>query len=411
MHIAHITASMSPRYGGPPQVARGLGNAFLPWGHTVSYWAPDSGDGSGPDAALPSDVREFPRARPGGWYRAPKLGTELKRQMASIDILHVHEVWSYPQLVSSRIARCRQTPYVIMPHGELEARHLGHGGAAKQFKKRAYLALVGRAMLRGAACLHALTPQEADGFRQVGYQGPVAVIPNGVDPAAFATLPEDDVAERMWPQLQRRRVVLFLSRLSPEKGLDRFLPAWGRLVRQSSYRDALLVLAGPSHQGYATEVRRLIDRSRTSDHVLLTGMVSGREKEAIVARADLFTLPSHCEGFSMAVLENMAAGKPVLITPGCNFPEVARADAGRCVPPEPEALEQAVAELLDLSPLQRQAMGQRGRRLVLDGYTWDVAARKLLTVYHSILAGRPAPLHPKPAPLSSSPAIPAERAA
>jgi len=409
MHIANITASMSPCYGGPPQVARGLGNALVRCGHGVSYWAP-AGRNDGADSAAGPDIRSFPRAWPNGWYRAPALTAELNRQIASIDVFHVHEVWSYPQYVSSRIARRRQTPYVLMPHGELETRHLRHGNPAKHLKKLAYLALVGRRMLQGAACLHALTRQEAVGFRKLGYEGPVAVVPNGIDPSEFADLPEPEVAEQLWPALRKRRVVLFLSRLSPEKGLDQFLPAWGRLVRRRSYRDALLVLAGPN-RGCETDIRRLIHQSRAADHVLATGMVSGREKMALISRADLFTLPSHCEGFSMAVLENMAAGKAVLITHGCNFPEVAEAGAGRCVPPVSESLETAVAELLDFSPRERAAMGLRGRKLVRENYTWKVAARKILAVYHDILAGREVPLHPEPAPLPTAADVAASRAA
>ena len=272
----------------------------------------------------------------------------------------------------------------------------------KGFKKKVYLSLIGKRLLDNAACMHAVAPAEIDGFRELGYEGKVFVVHNGIVPEEFTNLSEMNVAEERWPELRGRRVVLFLSRLSPEKGLDQLLPAWVDITSKASYSDALLVLAGPDDRGYRAVLEQLIVDKGLGSHVLLTGMVNGREKLALMARADIYTLPSYSEGFSNSVLENMAAGTPVLITPGCNFPEVVSANAGLCVEPRKEDIAEALRELLEMSGEQLCGMGARGRRLVLENFTWEIAARKLITVYDSILKGKEIPLHPQPVLLDPS---------
>jgi glycosyltransferase involved in cell wall biosynthesis len=126
-------------------------------------------------------------------------------------------------------------------------------------------------------------------------------------------------------------------------------------------------------------------------------MVQGERKKALISRADIYTLPSYSEGFSMSILENLAAGKPLLITPGCNFPEVAEVGAGLSVNPVAEEIESGLRKLLDRSHEERKEMGERGRELVKNNYTWDIAARKMITVYRAILNKAPIPLFPEPA--------------
>ncbi len=403
MNIANILVSMDDNYGGPPKVAQGLGEKVASLGNRVTYWTTISPEEEGRSAHGTSNTHFFKRERPLTWYRSPALLKELGRSVSNIDVLHIHEIWSYPQLATARMASCRGVPYLIVPHGELEPWRIRRKGLLKFAKKRAYLSLFGLSMLRNSSCLHAITPNEIDGYRRIGYQGPITVVPNGIDMRTYSDLPCPEEADRYWPQLRNRRIVLFLSRLNSEKGLDQLIPAWKRLTARDSYDDTLLVLAGPEDRGYGAVVRNLVQEHDIEDRVLLTGMVRDRKKLALISRADVYTLPSHSEGFSISVLENLAAGKPMLITPGCNFPEVAEANAGLCVPPEPDLLEGAFRQLLDMSKTERDAMGQRGRKLIHQNYTWDIAARKMITVYQCVLEGKEIPLHPQPAIVDMTP--------
>jgi len=271
----------------------------------------------------------------------------------------------------------------------------------KRLKKELYLRLMGNELLQNAACLHAVAPSEVEDFRSVGYWGPAFVAHNGICPEEFQHLPSPEEAEERWPQLRNRRVVLFLSRLSPEKGIDELLPAWSAMVRKSSYADALLVLAGPDDRGYRLSVEEMIGETGLQKHSLLTGMVQGREKLALMSRADVYTLPSYSEGFSNSLLENLASGTPAVITPPCNFPEVVEANAGYCADPARDSLREAFERILSLPKESLAVMGNNGRRLVTEHFTWAVTARKIAAVYQAILQGQEVPLHPEPIPVGT----------
>ena len=396
MHVANVLGYMANRYGGPPKSMYGMGQAITGHGCEISYWATTKASDQDDLVASGPSVHLYETVWPHGWFRAPALVDDLVGRISSIDLFHIQGMWSYPQLSASRIARRFDVPYLITPRGVLAPWHIRRKSRVKFFKKMVYFALAGKSMLRSARCLHAVASKEVEGFRQIGYDGPVTIVPNGINPRDFNELPPREEAEAYWPDLRNRRVILFLSRLSKEKGLDQFLPALANVVRGSTYKDVLLVLAGSDLEEYSTIVNALVTKNRLSEHVLFTGMVEARRKAQLISRADIYALPSHAEGFSLSLLENLASGKPVLITNGCNFPEVARSGAGFCVPAQQGPLEEGLKRLLDMSALDLASMGQKGRELVLENYTWDVAGRKMITVYKCILEGREIPLYPSP---------------
>ena len=82
----------------------------------------------------------------------------------------------------------------------------------------------------------------------------------------------------------------------------------------------------------------------------------------------------------MAALEAMASGTGVLLSPGCHFPEVEAARAGRIVDPTPGMLAQALRELV-AAPEETAQMGRRGRELVLRDYSWERVTNQLVEVY------------------------------
>ena len=392
LNIAHILAYIADCYGGPPRVALALGREFTKLGCTISFWATGDTPASKKTGKDGFDINLYGASWPKSWFRSPRLIEALSCTAESFDLFHIHEVWPWPQYASAKLAHLKGIPYVFTPHGELEAWRI----RSKRVKKRVYLSLVANRILSRAACVHVVTPCEIEGVRKIGYKGPIAVIPNGIDPEDFVDLPHPSQAEAIWPQLAGKKVVLFLSRLSREKGLDQLIPAWADVMKKSSFRDCLLVLAGPDDRGYRNVVQKLIDKYSLASKILMTGMVQGYQKMALISRSEIYTLPSYSEGFSVSVLENMAAGKPVLITPGCNFPEVALKGAGLSVQPERRAIAEALSRLLGLPNFELEIMGQKGHDIILANYTWSIAARKMKTVYQCILDRKDVPLYPEP---------------
>jgi glycosyltransferase involved in cell wall biosynthesis len=82
----------------------------------------------------------------------------------------------------------------------------------------------------------------------------------------------------------------------------------------------------------------------------------------------------------MAITEALACGVPVVITDACHFPEVGQADAGVIVPLDAEAVAEGLRRVLDDKALAGK-MGERGRQMVMDRFTWPAIAEMTLRNY------------------------------
>jgi len=393
MNIAFVLPYLAERFGGPVTVVKNVGGALASAGHNVSYWATaDNSDRE--ELASIDSAHIYDIAWPRSWHWSKDFVRGLSARIASFDIMHINEFWPYSVYAASRIACANDVPYILCPAGSLEPWRL-RSSCFKWLKKTVYLNLVGKSIMEGAACLQAASAQEAEHFQQAGYPGPITIIPNGVDTTEF-TGGDGSEAEAYWPNLSNRLVVLFMSRLSPEKGLDLLIPVWADLVKSPAYKDSMLVIAGPDDRGYRQRVEAMIDGCNVGSHVCMTGMVQGRQKLALLRRADIFVLPSYSENFGIVVAEALASGTPVITTTGSPWQQLHTVDAGRWVPATRDDIGLALRELLGMSKSQRQQMGERGSALIRERYTWDQVALKFLTVCDCILEDKLIPLHPEP---------------
>jgi glycosyltransferase involved in cell wall biosynthesis len=300
------------------------------------------------------------------------------------EVVHIHGLWQTHLRRGAAVARRCRVPYLVAAHGMADPWALRH----KAWKKRMYTWLVERRNLSGAACLHALSEPEVDHLREFAPAMPVALVPNGVDLAPFDDLPERAVLERRHPELAGKRVVLFLGRLHRKKGLDLL----GEALRALGHRyDDLHLLVAGRDEGARAELADRAAAAGLSDRITWLGHVSGRAAREAWGAADLFVLPSYSEGFSMAVLEAMAARKPVLISTACHFDEVGRCGAGLVVEPEAASVIEGLRALLESGPAVLAAMAERGRMLVEGDFTWDRQAARLRDVYRWLIGGGRAP--------------------
>ena len=237
-------------------------------------------------------------------------------------------------------------------------------------------------MLRRATTLIALTEAERDSYRALGVTTPCEIIPNGIDARDYLQRPTGEFSNR-FGIASDQVVVLFLSRLHPLKGADLLLEAFLAIGRQ--FPHAMLVLAGPDEWGLEAQFRDRVNAVGLGNQVVFPGMVSGSLKHDLLARADLFCLPSVGEGFSMAVLEALASRTPVLLSPGCHFPEVKACGAGWVVERDVDAWAAKLACVLR-DPVRLRQVGEAGLRLVLSEYTWEKIAVRMEEAYREGLS-------------------------
>lgn len=289
----------------------------------------------------------------------------------------------YPSMAAHTWHRRTRRPYLVSPHGMLDPWALANA----RWKKRLAAVLYERKHLRHAACLHALCASEAHSMRTYGLTNPIAIIPNGIE---LPDIDHGDTAAQVLPGLpEDKRVLLFLGRLHPKKGLPALLRAWSILSRKKApdLGNWRLAIAGWDQGGHRAELEVLAMEESIGDAALFLGPKFGRDKEALLRRADAFVLPSQSEGLPMAVLEAWAYRLPVLMTEACNLPEGFDAGAAARIDLEPAPMAEALGAFLAQSDDVHRTMGAKGRALVKERFIWEKACESLYAVYRWVLGG------------------------
>ena len=320
----------------------------------------------------------------GGLSCSPRLKSMLNSAVAQADIVHNHSVWMLPNSYSSRAAERHGKPVVITAHGTLEPWAMRNSG----WKKKLVAAWFQNRDLHRSSCIVVNNVTEIAGIREYGLRNPVAVIPNGVHLPDLDRPVSSEVFFDQFPRTRGTRIALFMARVHEKKGLGHLLPAFGRLAPK--HPDWHLVIAGPDC-GDLERATHLVDEFQLNDRVTFTGALQGDLKAAARAASEIFFQPSFSEGFSMAIIEALACRLPVLLTPGCNFPEAEQAGAAISVEPTIEACERGLSELLSKSTAELRTMGLLGRALVESRYQWDTVAQETLGLYRWLIAGGPSP--------------------
>jgi glycosyltransferase involved in cell wall biosynthesis len=166
--------------------------------------------------------------------------------------------------------------------------------------------------------------------------------------------------------------------------------------------EAELVIAGDDDDGYRATLEALAQDLGVSNRVHFVGPMHGSEKWALLASAQVLALPSYSENFGNVVLEAMAMGCPVVVTPEVGLAgTIVESGAGKVVSGNPECLARELRRLLG-DPQEAQRMGALGRKTVERDFTWDAIAGKMEAVYAEVSASRTAQddstggLRPKP---------------
>jgi glycosyltransferase involved in cell wall biosynthesis len=322
------------------------------------------------------------RLAPGLRLEGPE--TRIEDAVASAEVVHLHGLWQAQTRRGARAARALRVPYLIAVHGMADPWALRQKG----WKKQIYLTLVEAANLRRASCLHALSRPEIEHLRAIAPWAPIGFVPNGVDLAPFDDLPPRSALEAEYPELRGKFVLLFFARLHAKKGLDLLAEAL-RLVAPERPELHLLV-AGNDDGAWAPFLSR-VEECGLRDRVTYLGHVSGEPARRAWGASDAFVLPSHSEGFSMAILEALACRLPCLITTACYFPELAGADGAIEVHPTIDGVTRGLRELMERGPDERATLGMNGRRLVEREYSWDRQALRLASIYEWLVGGGPPP--------------------
>lgn len=387
--IAFLTPTISRAGGGLLDCVRRLGQELESLGHRVDVFSPED-EFSNDDLPqwAPLKVHLFPRHGPHTFA----YGKRLAAAVADVEpnIIHTFGLWTHLSVVADFWHRKTGRPTILSAQGMLNQWAL----KKSSWKKRIAGLLYERRHLQRAHCLHAVSEREAAEMRRYGLSSPICIIPNGVDVPA----PDGEATSQLAPWLgvvpDGKKILLFLGRIHPKKGLVPLLDGLSALALSAQGADIEewhFVIAGWDQDEHLKGLQRKVEATSLSDRVSFIGPLYGNQKAAAYSHADAFILPSYGEGQPVAVLEAWSYGLPVLMTPECNLQEGFDAEAAITIRSTTSEISEGLRKLFSLSERERKEMGRKGQQLAEQSFSWRTIAHKMSGVYEWILGSGPKP--------------------
>ena len=394
MNILHVIPSISPRGGGPTHTVMGLTSQLANRGNNVRVFTTNL-DGVGRGIAGTMDappevpirknaveIRYFPTQYP-RWAFSWNFMRTLRSELKKTDIVHIYSLYLFTTSITAHYCCLYGVPYLLHPHGSLDPFLRRR---RNRIIKAVYHPTIECRNWDNAAAIHYNSQEEMDlAHDALKIKAPGVVVPCALNIGEYSNLPPYGTFREKYPALKGKRILLFLSRINFKKGLDILAKAFGEVVRKRS--DTRLVIVGPDDEGYGKAVRKWLAEEDALDKAIFTGMLLGEDKMAAFRDSDVFVLPSYTENFGIVVIEALACKLPVVISNRVNiWREIADAGAGTVVKCDPGELAAALLQLLD-DPALCQKLGQNGRRLVEEKFTWNKVTDQMIAVYNDVLNG------------------------
>ncbi|MBI3321372.1 MAG: glycosyltransferase family 4 protein [Candidatus Omnitrophica bacterium] len=377
IRVLMVATYFHPIVGGTERQAFALAKGLLKQGHSVTVATcrfPHLGAFEVVDG-IPIHRVIRPHAR-GAVYAMSYLSSLmafLVRWRRQYDVIHTH--FLYLDAAAAGFLRTRLHKPVVA-----KAACGGTFGDVARWRRVPFGSLF-RPALKQVDCIVALSRQVKEELLAYGLQSSrIVQVPNGVETERFRPADRRDVIRRTlgW----QGRIVVFVGRLAPQKGLLNLLEAWAQVAPRLSDATLLLIGSGPQEEQLKRLARRL-DLERRLRFV-------GEQADVLpyLQAADLVVLPSLAEGMSNALLEAMACGLPCVASRiGGNVELVTDGENGCLVEPgHPEQLAEAITRLLQDEQARRR-FGAEGRHRVERHYAMGRITERYLTLYRDLLNG------------------------
>ena len=234
--------------------------------------------------------------------------------------------------------------------------------------------------LRGAVAIHCTAEQEVEWNKALGFKN-CFIAPLGTEIKPLNT---------QNTRKNEKRVLLFVGRIYPVKGLANLIKAWSLIEPRNTLntRKWVLRIVGPDEAGHQATLQSLVSQLSLESSVEFPGPKFGAELSAEYENCDCLVLPSFTENFGATVVDALAHGKPCIASTFTPWRELQDNGCGWWVSNEPEKLAVAISEMMSLDDAARRVMGEKGRRLVEAKYTWSAVADTILAKYREVVASR-----------------------
>ncbi len=366
-HQVHVLAPFHPSVSpieGPVQV------------HHFRYVRPDSLAIMGYAQAMQSDRQLRPQAYPLAplFFASGLLALIRLTARYRFDVIHAH--WVIPNApMAALVARARRIPLVVSLHGS----------DIFVAQSNRFFGALARRIFAQAAGITACSPELLEGALALGAPSERAyLIPWGADPAVFARAYDTKDLRTRWALGPNEPIVLGLARLVRKKGYQYLIRAIPSILSTHPTAQFMIVGEGPEKE----TLQRLATELQVNENVVFTGEARWDEVPRYLQLGDIFVAPSihdergNVDGQPTAILEAMAAGKPIVASDLAGIPLVVSDEKTGLLVQErnPQQLAEAITRLLD-SPALSAQFGQASQDRVKTELNWHQVAVKFSAIY------------------------------
>jgi len=330
MKILQVFDLFSPYGGGTVDLLYKLSKALAQKGHEVVIYTSDFKlDQEYIQSLL--EVKVYPfrcLSSLAEFYFMPSMIKGVKEQLRDFDIVHLHCLRSFQNIVVHYYALKYNNPYVLDAHGSTP-RMAGGKRGSKWLLRWLFDVAFGYRILRDAGKVIAETEVGVKEYKELGIdKDKIALIPPPFDTEEFCKLPPLGVFRSKY-DIGDRKIVMFLGRIHWIRGPGFLVESFDELAKWRN--DVTLVIVG-NDDGYKSTLEKLIDKLNLSDKVLFTGFLGGAEKISALVDADVIVQTSRYEQGAWAPFEAVLCGTPIIVTKHTGAGEdVKRLDAGYLV--------------------------------------------------------------------------------
>lgn len=396
MRFLFLTANYKPAVnsGGPVNSVSSLAEGLVRRGHEVTVLALNEDSGRAMEVPL-REVVEVDGVSVYYFKRVHSYYDEIRQRFTQVarwepaffqwcrahittfDCVHIHVGLLKP---SSWVARfCQKHDVVLAYHqrGNLDPRRFGRLKWLKAF----YIRYVEAPVLKRADVLFALSEREVEVYRMWTRNRRIQHLPNGVEADFWG----DGCADRVLksPKEERPQVV-WSARWDLRKRPLEFI-AMAKVVSQSHPEIGFLMM-GPEHGSDLPIIEAALAEADLEQLQLLKGLGRESRRDHLQA-ADIFVLPTYGEGFSLGILEALAAGCVVLTTEAANFPDLKGQAFGHVLKNEAKAFADVLINQLSGSSTTRRQRADDAFDYVNEHFDWPIIADRYVDIIKTAVNG------------------------
>lgn len=376
--VLHVIPSMNPCDGGPVTAVRDFVRATARLGCKSEIATLDS-----PGAAWLSDA-DCPVVSCGEGQSPAWTSRRLRDWMIQnadrFDCAVVHGLWLYPTRCAAEVRRRTGLPFAVYSHGMLDVAHR-RTFPIRHIKKSLWWAACEQRVLSQASAVFFTSELEkqlaANTFWPRLPLDRARIVPYAVEPPPPEAERHIDAFRRRFPAIEGRRLILFMSRIHPKKGIELLLDAFAETANDDT--SLHLMIAGSGSPSYDRRLRKLAVARGISDRITWPGLLQDDLKWGALRSAELLCLPSFQENFGIVIAEALACATPVIITDRVNIASmISSAGAALVTDCTRYGVTSGLRRWLAMPPADRSAMRSRAINCFARAFSSDTAAANFL---------------------------------